>query len=98
MEKEITRRHGDKKKKRKKTRKNPMELRFGHFDSRDDFGSVLENSKSRILLPLLLFVCVSRKLFTKSVPTSPDDTLLHNSFETNSVKINKIKIRFWRKI
>lgn len=51
MEKEITRRHGDKKKKRKKTRKNPMELRFGHFDSRDDFGSVLENSKSRILPP-----------------------------------------------
>lgn len=78
MEKEITRRHGDKKKKGKKHEKIQWNCDSG-ISIRVTISAVSENSKSRILLPLLLFVCVSRKLFTKSVPTSPDDTLLHNS-------------------
>lgn len=41
-----------------------MELRFGHFDSRDDFGSVLENSKSRILPPSSSYLCVYRASFS----------------------------------
>lgn len=77
MEKEITRRHGDKKKKGKKHEKIQWNCDSG-ISIRVTISALFWKIRNRGSSPLL-FVCVSRKLFTKSVPTSPDDTLLHNS-------------------